>query len=320
MKSIILTTVKALFVALALASCQSEKPPKLTPGEGYLNVTGGKVWYRIVGDGPGTPLLVLHGGPGIPGYYLKPLAGLGHDRPVIFYDQLGCGHSPAPNDTSLWRIDRFVKELGEVRKGLRLKEVDLYGHSWGSIVVTEYLLTKPEGVKAAVMAGPALSIPMWQKDADSLLATLPDSIQQVIRSNEAAGTTDSPEYQNALMAFYRQYVARKQPWSADIDSSLMQMNPNVYGYMEGPSEFTITGTIKDYDVTPRLHEISTPTLFVVGQFDEAVPATAAYYQSLMPNARMAIIPNAAHLAMDDDSTAYCNAVGTFLDRMDQETR
>jgi proline iminopeptidase len=100
-------------------SCQSQTPVE---GEGYVDVTGGTVWYQVVGNGPGTPLLVVHGGPRIPHYYLKPLAGLGKYRPVIFYDQLGCGKSTAPDDTSLWRIHRFVTELGEVRRALGSKK------------------------------------------------------------------------------------------------------------------------------------------------------------------------------------------------------
>jgi proline-specific peptidase len=304
-----------LAASLILWSCQSQKP---VPKEGFVDVTGGKVWYHIVGDGPGTPLLVLHGGPGIPSYYLKPLAGLGQYRPVVFYDQLGCGHSPVPDDTTLWRMDRFVEAVGRLRRALGLKEIDIYGHSWGSMLAAEYLLTKPEGVRACIMAGPALSIPRWIHDADSLLTTLPDSVQQVIRRNEAAGTTDSPEYQTAMMDFYGRYLARKQPWSADIDSSFAQMNQAMYGYMEGPSEFTITGTIRNYDVTGRLSEIDVPTLFIVGQYDEAPPATAAYYRSLMPNAGLAVIPEAAHLAMQDDSAKYVETVEAFLERTDKK--
>lgn len=306
----------AVFLAAAflLVSCQSQK---LVEGEGYVDVTGGKVWYRVVGDGPGTPLLVLHGGPGVPSYYLKPLAGLGKNRPVVFYDQLGCGHSTAPDDTSLWTIDRFVTAIGQVRAALGLKKVCLYGHSWGSMLAADYLLTKPDGVRACIMAGPALSAHRWIHDADSLLTTLPDSVQQVIRQNEDAGTTDSPEYQAAMMQFYGMYLARKQPWSADIDSSFAQMNQAMYNYMEGPSEFTITGTIRDYDATPRLHEITIPTLFIVGEYDESPPSTAAYYQSLMPDAQLEIIPNAAHLAMDDDSAKYVQAVAAFLKEVDK---
>src|SRR6185436_20583276 len=126
----------------ALSSC-SGAPQRhstaLTPRTGMLAVPDGKVWYQIAGTGTGTPLLVLHGGPGISSHYLKPLAGLGADRPVVFYDQLGAGRSERPADSTLWNIDHFVREVAEVRKALGLDEVHIYGHSWGSVLAVEYM-------------------------------------------------------------------------------------------------------------------------------------------------------------------------------------
>jgi proline iminopeptidase len=280
--------------------------------EGFIDVPGGKVWYDKVGTGKGTPLLVLHGGPGIPSYYLKPLAALGDDRPVIFYDQLGAGHSDHVTDTTLWTMNRFLDELRAVRTALGLKKVDLYGHSWGAMLAIDYLLSKPDGVESCILAGPVISYRRWQHDADSLVRTLPDSVQAIIRTDEASGTTDSPEYQNAVMQFYQLYLARKQPWSADIDSSLSQMNEDLYAYMNGPSEFALTGTLRDYDLTDKLPEIKTPTLFIVGQYDEAVPSTVRSYRRLVPNSEMVIVPNAGHLAMQDNPTYYVKALREFL--------
>lgn len=305
-----------VLVTLVLMVTSSTKA--LEPSEGYIQVKGGKVWYRIVGSGRGTPLLVVHGGPGVPSYYLKPLAALGDDHPVIFYDQLGTGHSDTTSDTTLWTEDRFLDELAQVRQALGLKEVDLYGHSWGSILVANYLLSHPTGVKSCILAGPALSIARWTQDANTLLKTLPDSTQNVIRQNEKAGTTDSPEYQNAMMQYYVLYLARKQPWSADTDSSLSLMDIELYNYVNGPSEFAITGTLRGYDCTARLHEITIPTLYIAGEFDEAMPATVQYYQSLTPNSEMVIVPNSGHLAMQDDPTFYVKAVRDFLRKVDGE--
>src|SRR5262249_40945583 len=82
--------------------------------EGVIAVEGGRVWYRIAGEArTGVPLLTLHGGPGYPHDYLEPLEGLSDERPVIFYDQLGCGRSDRPNDKALWQVDRFVRELAQ---------------------------------------------------------------------------------------------------------------------------------------------------------------------------------------------------------------
>ena len=86
--------------------------PKVT--EGRVDVPGGRVWYKIVGAGPGLPLVTVHGGPGATHDYLEPLEALAEDRPVVFYDQLGAGKSDAPDDVELWTNDRLVDELERV--------------------------------------------------------------------------------------------------------------------------------------------------------------------------------------------------------------
>jgi L-proline amide hydrolase len=308
-----------LLAAMAVAvTVVPMRAGELMSKEGFVDVDGGKVWYRIVGSGPGTPLLVLHGGPGVPSYYLKPLAALGDERPVVFFDQLGCGHSPAADDTSLWTIYNFVKQVGDVRRALGLNEIYLYGHSWGTILAAEYMFTKPQGVRGLILASPALDIPRWGHDAERLLTTLPDSVQEAIHRHEADGTTDSPEYQNAVMTYYYKFLARRQPWSADIDSSFAQINQALYNYMNGPSEFTLTGTLQNYDCTAHLHELTIPVLFTAGEFDEAVPSTVTYFKGLVPHAEMVTFKGCGHLTMQDDSVHYVAAVREFLDNMDKK--
>src|SRR5690348_230327 len=126
--------------------------------EGYIRVTGGLVWYKVVNPGNGIPLLTLHGGPGSPHDYLEPLEKLANERPIIFYDQLGCGKSERPENESLWQRSRFVEELGEIRKALKLEQVHLFGHSWGTMLAIDYALTKPDGLISLILASPALSI------------------------------------------------------------------------------------------------------------------------------------------------------------------
>jgi proline iminopeptidase len=291
-------------------------PRGLQPGEGFVDVPGGRVWYRIVGSGTETPLLLLHGGPGVPSYYLKPLAALADERPVVFYDQLGAGHSDPITDTTLLTVDRFVAELAAVREALGLDEVHILGHSWGTMLATDYLLTKPAGVRSVILASPAISIPRWLADTDTLLGEMPDSIQDAVARHEAAGTFDAPEYQAGVIAFYQRYLARTLPWSADLDSAIAQLSTTVYGYMWGPSEFTATGTLLDYDRTGRLNELALPTLFTAGRYDEARPATVEYYRSLVPGAELVILENSAHLTMHDEPEENVRIVREFLRRVE----
>ncbi len=290
----------------------------LKPSEGFIQVKGGRVWYKIVGEGNKTPILILHGGPGVPSYYLKPLAALSNERPVIFYDQLGCGRSDKIMDTSLLTIDNFVEELQTVKEALQLNDFYLLGQSWGTMLGVDYYLKHPEGIKALILSSPALSIPMWLKDADTLISTLSDSVQSAIRVNERDKTYDSPTYKLAMQIYYQLFVARKLPWSPDIDSSFAQMGVNVYNYMGGPSEFTMTGPLKDYDRTDRLKEIKVPTLFITGEFDEARPSTVKYYQSLVQGSKFELIEDAAHMTMQDNPEQNIKVIRSFLKDVEEK--
>lgn len=289
----------------------------LSPHEGYIHLKEGKVWYRIVGHGNKDPLLLLHGGPGVPSYYLNPMTSLSDERPVIFIDQLGCGRSDNITDTTLMTIESYVEQLKEIHDSLGLKDFYIYGHSWGSILAVEYYFAHPEGVKSLILSSPALDIKRWSEDTDSLVATLPDSLQYIIYENERNGTYDSSEYQSAMNFFYQLYLCRSKPWPSDVNNALSQMNEKIYVYMNGPSEFNLSGTLKNYDATGKLKDIKVPTLFIGGQYDEARPSTVRYYSGLVPNSEAAIIPEAAHLSMIDNPAANDNAVRSFLHRIEK---
>lgn len=147
--------ISTILVLLFFNGCKSNT---LSPQEGYLNITGGKVWYKIVGSGDKVPLVLLHGGPGVPSYYLNQMVSLSDERLVIFIDQLGCGRSDRITDTTLMTIDSFVKELKEIHDSLDLREFYLYGHSWGSLLAVEYYFAHPEGIEALVLSGSVLDI------------------------------------------------------------------------------------------------------------------------------------------------------------------
>jgi proline iminopeptidase len=300
--------VLGIGLLLSVAGCRDRG---LTQGEGYTQVPGGRVWYRIVGSGSQTPLLVLHGGPGVPSYYLKPLAGLADERPVIFYDQLGAGHSDHPTDTTLWRMERFVEEVGRVRQALGLKEVHLYGHSWGTMLAVDYMLTRPAGVRSLTFAGPAFSAARYRRDDDSLRASLPGSVRAALMRHERAGTCESPEYQSAMLEYYKRFFARRQPWSADLDSTVSQVDPSAERIIAGPCGST-TGPLWRYDRTDRLREIAVPTLFLVGLHDPSTPATTRFYQSRMPESRIEVFDSSGHLPMHDEPDRYVEVMRGFL--------
>jgi proline iminopeptidase len=288
----------------------------LRPGEGYVEVEGGKVWYQIVGSGTKTPLLLLHGGPGAPSHYLKPLERVAADRPVIFYDQLGAGRSDRPSDRSLWSVDRFVEELAQVRTALGLGNVHILGHSWGSMLAMDYMLTEPEGVTSITFASPALNVKRWTDDAKTLLEALPEELQATIELHEGNGTTHSSEYQDAVMEYYKLYLSRSDPWSPDLMAAFDGFNTDLYEYMWGPSEFTATGVLSNYDRENELSRLDLPVLFTAGRYDEATPKTVRHFHSLVPDSEIMIFENSAHMTMLDEPELYSDAIRDFLNRVD----
>lgn len=295
---------------LSTFACQH--PQNFSSKEGFIPVTGGKIWYRIDGSGTQTPLVLLHGGPAGTSYYLNPLSALGNDRPVIFFDQLGCGRSDRIQDESLMSVNSYVLQFEELCKALNLKKFHLYGQSWGAVLATEFYFKHPDQVQSLILSSPLLSTPKWIADAKALVAMLPDSVQTAIRVNEQNQTYDSPEYQQAMMIYYQHFVARNLPWSFDLDSSFAGTGMNVYQKMWGPSEFTATGTLKDYDITSRLPQIKVPTLFICGEYDEARPSTVKYFQSLVPGAKFQMVANAGHITVQDDPNTDIKNISDFL--------
>ena len=301
------------------ASLPSNAPqPELAAKEGHLPVPNGRIWYRISGAGAATPVILLHGGPGYSSFYLRSLDSLGVDRPTIRYDQLGSGKSDRTTDTLLFTIPHFVAELDSVRRALGAERVHLLGHSWGTILALEYYRAHPSNVASLILASPALDIPAWERHARELVTTLPDSAQRAIRLREAQGQFDAPDYQAALGAFYSLYVWR-HPVQAELDSTLQTVNAAIYNYMQGPSEFTITGTLRHYDATSFLPNVRVPTLYTVGEFDEANPATVRHFADLTPHAQVSVLPGAAHITTWDAPQQMLSVVRAFLRHADSLT-
>jgi len=281
--------------------------------EGFVEVEGGRVWYEILGDANATPLILLHGGPGSSHISQVPVAeALKRERSVVLYDQLGCGNSDRPDDTSLWTRARFVRELATLRASLGLSRVHILGHSWGTMLLADYLLSKPEGVVSAIFSSPCLSAARWVADADVLRLALPEDVQSVLTTCEKNGTTDSDAYRAAEKVYMQRHVCRVEPTPEARAQQQAAFGAAVYNYMWGPSEFCATGTLRNYDQTARLHEIAVPSLFTCGEFDEASPASTAYYHSLVPGSRFHTFANSSHSPQVESPDEYFSVIRAFM--------
>jgi len=301
-----------LFTLFLMNACTNSAPPK----EGFIEVKGGKIWYRIDGEGDKTPVLLLHGGPGSSSFYLEPLKELSQDRPVIFLDQLGCGRSTRITDTTLMTIEQNVEQLEQVRKALKLDKFYLYGHSWGTMLGMDYYVKYPKGIQGLIFSSPLFSTKIWTNDADTLIKTLPEATQNAIMESERLKDYTNEAYKEAMKVYYKAYVRRSDKSKSQQDTAAKFFGENVYNFMWGPSEFTATGNLLNYNRLKDLPKITVPTLLTAGEYDEARPSSVRYYTSLIPGAQFKEIPQAAHSTMMDNPKEYIGVLREFLKKMD----
>ncbi len=218
----------------------------------------------------------------------------------------------------MWTVETFVEEVGAVRAALGLDRVHLFGSSWGGMLAMEYALTQPEGLASLVLCSSPASIPQWIAETGRLRSELPEDVRLVLDEHEAAGTLDSPEYQAAAMEFNRRHVCRLDPWPEPLLRTFekLEASPDVYVHMQGPNEFTITGTLKDWDITGRLGEIRVPTLVTSGRHDECTPMIAETVHRGIPGSEWVLFEESSHTAFAEEPERYLEVLDRFLSRVE----
>jgi L-proline amide hydrolase len=275
----------------------------MSVNEGYIPFAGYRTWYRVTGTGeePGKfPLLCLHGGPGASWHHMKPYEALAVGRRVICYDQVGCGNSAIeePHDPAMFTTELFISEVNAVRDALHLEQCHVLGHSWGGMLGMAYGITKPAGLVSLLVESSPASVPFWLKELDRLRADLPPDVEATLRRHEAAGTTDSAEYQQTMIAFYDRHVCRIRPYPDWVEQTFdaIEAHPEVYFTMNGPSEFHVIGPLKDFDLVSQLGEIEVPTLLFCGEFDEVTPATVRQAHDAIPGSVFEVLADCSHMS------------------------
>jgi proline iminopeptidase len=315
-----LTRRSALKVAAA-AICASvavpdalAHPKPAQSDEGYAAVPGGRIYWRRFGSGHKTPLLTLHGGPGAAHNYLLSLRALADDRPVIFYDQLGCGKADAPTDESIYTVQRSVDEVDAVRHALGLKRVILYGHSWGTLQAIEYLCQgRGAGVEKLILGGAFASVPQVVAGMQRLIASMPGGFAAKLHALEKTGATGTPEYAALTQRFYDKFVLRTAP-TPDALASFESLSKSIaYRVLNGPNEFTIVGKIKGWDRSKDLRAITQKTLLTTGEFDEiTLDCHETLRTGIAGPCRLAIMSDCSHMTMVEKPDQYASILRNFL--------
>jgi proline-specific peptidase len=286
----------------------------VTEREGWLQWRGHRTWYRVVGeDETGRdPLVCLHGGPGSSHNYFTRLERLAEEgRQVVMYDQLGCGRSDRPDGTA-WTLQVFLDELAELRTQLGLDLIHLLGTSWGGMLALEHALSGHGGLRSLVLSSTLASAEEWEVEVGRLKNELPADVVTVLDRHEQAGTLDDPEYVAAMRVFERRHFYRGAGEPPELERMAAERAPAVYREMWGANEWTVTGSLRGWDVRPRLHELHVPTLVIRGRHDLSTDAISRTLVEGIPGAREVVLEESSHTPVLEETGRYLDAVGGFL--------
>lgn len=329
-----------LSAAISLFSCQSSTQTEVIQTDSAsLAVEEGvqmiaittpkgefKVWTKRVGDNPTMKLLLLHGGPGMTHEQYANFKDYLPQENIefIWYDQLGSAHSDQPEDSTLWTIERFVDEVEQVRIALGLDKNNfyLYGQSWGGMLGMEYAFKHQDKLKGLIISNMMASLDDYEKYAKEILGPqMPPAVFAELMEIEKNNDFENPRYMELLGEHhYPQHVLRMPPgeWPEEINRMMGQVNPNVYVYMQGYSEFGITSgaSLEGWDVKDQLKNISVPTLVIGGTHDTMDPKHMEWMSKEVKNGRFLLCPNGSHLSQYDDAEHFFPGLIKFIKDVD----
>lgn len=287
----------------------------VTISEGYQDVNGLRIYFKIFrAKNEKAKLMTMHGGPGMSHDYLLPLSDMAQEGiTVMFYDQFGCGRSDEP-DESKFTIDYGVEEAEILRRNLfGTEKIFLMGSSYGGCLALAYSLKYQKNLKGLIITGGLASVPFAVSEMGRLIREMEPWAREAILKYGNAGDFQNVEYQKAANLFYREHLLRMDEYPGEVTRSLEYgASRNVYRIMNGPNEFTINGTIKDWDVTSRISSIRIPTLVTAGEFDEVTPNVAEAIHRQIAGSKLRVFKGCSHLTMWEDREGYNNELKNFI--------
>jgi proline iminopeptidase len=288
-----------------------------------INTPKGKfrVWTKKFGESPRVKILLLHGGPAMTHEYMEcfesffPKEGF----EMYEYDQLGSYYSDQPNNDDLWKTERFVEEVEQVRQALGMNKDNFYilGNSWGGILGMEYALKYQQNMKGLIISNMMASIPDYEKYNLVLRSQMRKTLVDSMEVFEKKGDLKNPVYTDLVTKeYYNLHICRLPEWPDGVNRAFKHLNEHVYVLMQGPSEFKVGGRLLTWDIKSQLKNITVPTLAIGAKYDTMDPKAMEDISKSVAKGRFLFCPNGSHLCFWDDQKNYFTGVNQFIHDVD----
>jgi len=271
----------------------------------------------VLGDlNKGTPLIILHGGPGgcVERYEpLEKLADFG--IPLIFYDQLGCGYSRVPKNHKIsWNFRVFIDEFENLINYFKLRKYYVLGHSWGGMLALEYVTSfKHDGLKKLILFSTLPSTKIWNDEHDKIFDEFSLSEKAALIAQKNGQEYNKNEYKKAVKKFIKNHVGKR---SKDLypfkTKHFPKTNREIYEKMWGKSEFYGTGTLSNWNVEDKLHLVDVPTLILSGTYDESTPAMNELMNKRINNSKWILLKKSHHIGYVEEADLVLEYIKNFI--------
>lgn len=305
------------------ANAAASKSTNYQMEEGFVDSNGVLIYYTTVGRG--SPLLIVHGGPGAShDYFLPYLLPLARNHRLIFIDERGSGKSEKLEDPKGYTIESMVEDVEAVRQGLDLGKVTLLGHSYGGALAQAYALKYQSNLSHLILCSTWASTKEMNQVFVKMKAKMAPELRDRIDAQEKAGLFGrgkdfeknryTADYMIAAWGegyFPYVYQGRPDPNYDPIANGVMSWD--LYREMWGSDgEFVISGNLKSVEYLDRLPSIHVPTLFLVGDHDECDPSLSREMHAKIAGSKIVVLPQAGHMTFVDQPTLFNTSVLDFL--------
>ena len=313
----------SLFAILLAGACFAQQPANYPIEAGFIDAHGVLIYYESLGRG--TPLVILHGGPGAShDYFLPYLLPLARQHRLVFIDERGSGRSEKLEDPSGYTVESMAEDVEAVRQGLKLGKISLLGHSCGGVLAQAYALKYQRNLTNLVLCSTFHSTTKMNEVFRRMMAAMDPELRNRIESLEKAGlygrgkVYERNRYSNDYMVaawgeayFPYLYQRRPDPNYDPVANGIMSWD--LYREMWGSSgEFLIDGNLKSVEYGDRLHSITVPTLITAGDHDECAPSLSREMHEKISGSKLVILPQSGHMTFVDQPGLFLKAVGEFL--------
>ena len=300
----------AFLLLLPLALAGGTPPGGPANGSGLVQVNGTELYYYAVGEG--TPILILHGGPGLNHtYFLPQMEGLAKHHRLIFFDQRATGRSSMEVDTASVNLASVIEDIEGMRAAFHLDKMNLLGHSTGGLLAMQYAIKHPDHLRSlTLVTTTAASSELRMKAFYNMQerTTREDSIgQEEVQRSEGFKKKDPA----SMSKFFRYLFGSNFYDHKYADSLTLQFDTNY-----ARSAKLLRGMNRDlgkYDIHEALKAITCPTLIVQTDHDRNLPESMERIHAGIPNSRIALITHSGHFPFIEAPEEFFRVVSEFVE-------